>query len=285
MACAGGGRVGRADASASQPGATLLATLDATRTPMGARLLRRTLLHPLRDRAALEARLDAIAELVERISLRQRLGALLDGLGDLERLAARIAQGAAVPRELLALAGGLGRAPAIIETLADCQAAALAETRAELDPCADLRDLIERAVAEPGEATGRRLRPGYSEALDEMVGAASETRRWIAALESVERERTGIRSLKVGYNKVFGYYIEVTRPNLAHVPDDYQRRQTIATGERFVTAELKEREAQALHAEERIAALEGELYAALLAELGQSHQRLRRTVGALAPAR
>jgi DNA mismatch repair protein MutS len=115
-----------------------------------------------------------------------------------------------------------------------------------------------------------------------MVGAASETRRWIAALEGAERERTGIRSLKVGYNKVFGYYIEVTRPNLDRVPDDYQRRQTIATGERFVTAELKEREAQALHAEERIAALEGELYAALLAELGQAHQRLRRTVGALA---
>ncbi|HEY7849223.1 MAG TPA: DNA mismatch repair protein MutS, partial [Ktedonobacterales bacterium] len=273
---------GRAEATNRQPGATLLATLDATRTPMGARLLRRTLLHPLRDRATLEARLDAVAELVERIGLRQRLGALLDGLGDLERLAARIAQGAAVPRELFALASGLGRAPTIVEALADCAAAALAEARAELDPCADVRELIVRAVADPGEATGRRLRPGYSDALDAMVEAASETRQWIAALEGVERERTGIRSLKVGYTKVFGYYIEVTRPNLDRVPDDYQRRQTIATGERFVTAELKEREAQALHAEERIAALDGELYAALLAELARAHARLRRTVGALA---
>ena len=270
------------EGSASQQGATLLATLDATRTPMGARLLRRTLLHPLRDRAALETRLDAVAELVERLSLRQRLAPLLDGLGDLERLAARIAQGAAVPRELLALASGLGRAPAVVETLADCAATALGETRAELDPCADARDLIVRAVADPAEATGRRLRAGYSADLDALVDGASETRQWIAALEGLERERTGIRSLKVGYNKVFGYYIEVTRPNLARVPSDYQRRQTIATGERFVTAELKEHEAQALHAEERIAALDGELYAALLAELARSHARLRRTVGALA---
>jgi DNA mismatch repair protein MutS len=223
-----------------------------------------------------------VAELVARISLRQRLAPLLAGLGDLERLAARIAQGAAVPRELLALASGLGRAPAVVEALADCVAMALGETRAELDPCADARDLILRAVADPGEATGRRLRAGYSADLDALVDAASETRQWIAALEGLERERTGIRSLKVGYNKVFGYYIEVTRPNLARVPDDYQRRQTIANGERFVTAELKEHEAQALHAEERIATLDGELYAALLAELARSHARLRRTVGALA---
>lgn len=273
----------RAEAAGTgQPGATLLATLDATRTPMGARLLRRTLLQPLRDREALESRLDVVAELVEWVSLRQRLGALLDGLGDLERLAARVTQGAAVPRELFGLASGLARTPAIIEALAGCEAAALGETRAALDPCDDVCELILRAVADPSEATGRRLRPGYSADLDAVVEAASETRRWIAALEGVERERTGIRSLKVGYNKVFGYYIEVTRPNLARVPDDYQRRQTVATGERFVTAELKEREAQALHAEERIAALEGELYAALLAELGRAHQRLRRTVGALA---
>ncbi|HET9111871.1 MAG TPA: DNA mismatch repair protein MutS, partial [Ktedonobacterales bacterium] len=272
----------RSDGGASHSGATLLATLDATRTAMGARLLRRTLLHPLRDRATLEARLDAVAELVERISLRQRIGALLDGLGDLERLAARITQGAAVPRELFALASGLGRAPAIMAALADCEAEELVAARAELDPCADVRELIERAVADPSEATGRRVRVGYSADLDALVDAASETRRWIAALEGIERERTGIRSLKVGYNKVFGYYIEVTRPNLARVPEDYQRRQTIATGERFVTAELKEHEARALHAEERIAALDGELYAGLLAELAQAHQRLRRTVAALA---
>ncbi|HEX8732190.1 MAG TPA: DNA mismatch repair protein MutS, partial [Ktedonobacterales bacterium] len=218
---------------AGQTGATLLGVLDATRTPMGARLLRRTLLHPLRDRATLEARLGVVAELVERISLRQRLGALLDGLGDLERQAARVTQGAAVPRELVALASGLARTPDVIAALADCAAADLDEARAALDPCDDVRELILRAVADPTEATGRRLRPGYSAELDEIVEAASATRRWIAALEGVERERTGIRSLKVGYNKVFGYYIEVTRPNLARTPDDYQRRQTIATGERF----------------------------------------------------
>ncbi|HEX8998211.1 MAG TPA: DNA mismatch repair protein MutS [Ktedonobacterales bacterium] len=273
---------GRAETPAPQTGATLLATLDATRTPMGARLLRRTLLQPLRDRAALEARLDALDELVGHISMRQRLGGLLDGLGDLERLAARVTQGAAVPRELFALASGLGRAPGVLDALATCEAAALRETRDVLDPCVDVRELILRAVADPGEATGRRLRAGYSAELDALVESASETRRWIAALEGVERERTGIRSLKVGFNKIFGYYIEVTRPNLARVPDDYQRRQTIATGERFVTAELKEREAQALHADERIALLEGDLYAGLLAELARAHTRLRRTVQALA---
>jgi DNA mismatch repair protein MutS len=273
---------GRADAETTQRGPTLLATLDATRTPMGARLLRRTLLHPLRDRPMLEARLDVISELVERVSLRQRIGALLNGLGDIERLAARVAQGAAVPRELFALASGLGRAPDILEALASCNAAALREARETLDPCQDVRELILCAVADPGEATGRRMRAGYSAELDALVESASDTRRWIAALEGVERERTGIRSLKVGYNKIFGYYIEVTRPNLSRVPDDYQRRQTIATGERFVTAELKEREAQALHAGERIEALDGELYAGLLRELARAHQRLRNAASVLA---
>ncbi len=273
---------GRAEALAGQRGATLLETLNTTRTPMGARLLRRTLLHPIRDRTTLESRLEVLTEFIERVSLRQRLGSLLDGLGDLERLAARVTQGAAVPRELLALAGGLARAPAIVEALAGCEATALREACETLDPCSDVRELILRAVADPSDATGHRLRIGYSAELDALVESASETRRWIAALESVERERTGIRSLKVGYNKIFGYYIEVTRPNLARVPDDYQRRQTIATGERFVTAELKEREAQALHADERIESLDSELYAGLLSELAQAHQRLRRTSGALA---
>jgi DNA mismatch repair protein MutS len=273
---------GHAAVGSNQHGVTLLATLDVTRTPMGARLLRRTLLHPLRDRATLEARLDVITELVERVSLRQRLGALLDGLGDLERLAARVTQRAAVPRELLALASGLSRAPAIIEALAGCESAALHEIRDTIDPCDDVRELILRAVADPSESTGRRLRAGYSEELDALVDSASETRRWIAALEGVERERTGIRSLKVGYNKIFGYYIEVTRPNLSRVPSDYQRRQTIATGERFITAELKEHEARALHADERIEALDSELYSELLADLARAHQRMRRAVSAMA---
>ncbi|HEX9037875.1 MAG TPA: DNA mismatch repair protein MutS [Ktedonobacterales bacterium] len=268
--------------ASGQRGVTLLSTLDMTRTAMGARLLRRTLLHPLRDRATLEARLDAVGELVGAVGPRQRLGSLLDGLGDLERLAARVTQGAAVPRELFGLASGLSRAPAVIAALEGCDAAELREAQAALDPCDDVRELIARAVADPSEATGRRVRAGYSPELDALVESASETRRWIAALEGIERERTGIRSLKVGYNKVFGYYIEITRPNLSRVPSDYQRRQTIATGERFVTAELKEHEARALHADERIEALDGELYAGLLMELARAHPRLRQTAQALA---
>ncbi|HLY31139.1 MAG TPA: DNA mismatch repair protein MutS, partial [Ktedonobacterales bacterium] len=261
---------------------TLLATLDATRTAMGARLLRRTLTQPLRDRLAIEARLDAVSELYERQALREHIGAALDGLGDLERLTSRVVQGIAVPRELYALAAGLARTPLVCESLRDTQAGALASLRAALDPCDEAREFILRAVADPLAGTGRTLRPGYHEELDRLVESVSEARQWIAALEGVERERTGIRSLRVGFNKVFGYYIEVTKANIARVPADYQRRQTLATGERYVTADLKEREALVLNAEEQITALERTLYSEALKTLAAYQPRLRATVAALA---
>ncbi len=262
--------------------ATLLATLDATRTAMGARLLRRTLTQPLRDRLAIEARLDAVDDLSAQQALRERLGAALDGLGDLERLTARVAQGIAVPRELYALAAGLERTPLVKEALLHAQASALVTLRDALDPCDEVREFILRAVADPLAATGRTLRPGYHEELDRLVESVSEARQWIAALEGVERERTGIRSLRVGFNKVFGYYIEVTKANIARVPEDYQRRQTLATGERYVTTDLKEREALVLSAEEQIAELERTLYSQALKTLAGYQPRLRATVAALA---
>ncbi len=262
--------------------ATLLATLDATRTASGARLLRRTLLHPLRDRAALEERLDAVDELHNSAALRQRLAGALAGLADLERLSARIVAGTATPRELHALAGTLTRVPELSAALRECKSQELRRLRAMLDSCDDVRERIERAVTPPHAGTGRLLRPGHSAELDALVDSVASSRRWIAELEPKERERSGIKSLRVGYNKVFGYYIEVTRPNLARVPADYQRRQTLATGERFVTAELKEHEARVLHAEEQIEALEKTLYAALLEELAARQARLRSTAAALA---
>jgi DNA mismatch repair protein MutS len=262
--------------------ATVLATLDATRTAMGARLLRRTLTQPLRDRLAIEARLDAIEELYTQQALRERVGATLDGLGDLERLTSRVAQGIAVPRELYALAAGLERTPLVKEALCHAQAPALVALRDALDPCSEVREFILRAVADPLAATGRTLRPGYHEELDRLVESVSEARQWIAALEGAERERTGIRSLRVGFNKVFGYYIEVTKANLSHVPPDYQRRQTLATGERYVTADLKEREALVLSAEEQITELERTLYSQALKTLAGYQLRLRATVAALA---
>jgi len=272
-----------ANRRSSRP-ATLLSTLDATRTAAGARLLRRTLLQPLRDRAALDEQLDAVADLHAHTELRQRLVATLAGLADLERLSARIVHGTATPRELHALAGVLGRVPQTAAVLRDCHAPALERLRGMLDACADVRERIERVVSEPHAGTGRRLRAGHSAQLDALVASIDSSRRWIAALEGVERERTGIKSLRVGYNKVFGYYIEVSRPNLARVPSEYQRRQTLTNGERFVTAELKEHEALVLHAEEQIEVLEASLYAEFLSELAAHQARLRTTAAALAQA-
>lgn len=270
-------------AHGSSTGATLLSTLDATRTAMGARLLRRTLLRPLRDRAALERRLDVIATLRADTALRQRLGAALDGLPDLERLAARVAQRMAQPRELRSLAATLTHVSAVRASLGHDSQGLLAEAARELDPCAEAVRLIEDAVPGSDNAeTGRRLRHGYHRDLDALEDGVASSRQWIARLEAQERERTGIKSLRVSYNKVFGYSIEVTRPNLAKVPPDYERRQTLATGERYITPELREHEARIFQAEERIAALERELYAALLERLATHHVRMRATADALA---
>ncbi|HEU5347311.1 MAG TPA: DNA mismatch repair protein MutS, partial [Ktedonobacterales bacterium] len=265
-----------------QAPATLLATLDATRTAMGARLLRRTLLQPLRDRIALEERLDAVAELYEDTAMRQHLASALDGLGDLERLIARIVHGSAVPREVFGLESALARVPIVAAALRDATASALIQLRADLDACPRARELIARSLAEPGIGTGRLIRAGYNAELDTLARTATEARQWIAMLEAEERERTGIKSLKVGFNKVFGYYIEVTTPNLSRVPPEYQRRQTISTGERYVTPELKAHEAQVLHASEQIETMERALYADVLRALADSAAPMRRTAAALA---
>ncbi|HEY1389683.1 MAG TPA: DNA mismatch repair protein MutS [Ktedonobacterales bacterium] len=261
---------------------TLLATLDATRTAMGARLLRRSLLQPLRNRAALEERLDAVAELHATTALRQQLATALDGLGDLERLIARIVHGSAVPREVFGLESALARVPIVAAALSNTTASALVRLREDLHACPRARELIVRALAEPGTGADCLIRAGYNAELDTLAQSAAEARQWIAMLEADERERTGIKSLKVGYNKVFGYYIEVTTPNLSRVPADYQRRQTISTGERYVTPDLKAHEAQVLHASEQIEVMERTLYAEVLRSLAGSATPMRRTAAALA---
>src|SRR5690348_9130305 len=264
--------------------ATLLATLDATRTSMGARLLRRWLLQPLRERAPLEERLEAIAELHARQAPRERLAAALDGLSDVERLIGRVVHGTATPRELHALRLSLARVPALAAALRAVTVPALRAIRDTLDPCEEVQGVIASAVNDPTGLEGGTIRAGYDAELDELVASISGARDWIAGLEATERERSGIRSLKVGYNKVFGYYIEVSRPNLERVPPEYIRKQTVAGGERYVTADLKEREALVLHAEERIAAREATLYTEVLARLATHQARLRRTAEALAQA-
>lgn len=262
--------------------ATLLSTLDATRTPMGARHLRRTLLQPLRDRLALERRLDAVGELRERRPLRQKLAAALDGMGDLERLIGRILHGSAVPRELRGLDDILLRLPLVANTLQSAESEELLDLSQSLRLPASIRELIARALVDPSDAQGRIIRAGYSDELDALVASSASSRAWIATLEGSERERTGIRSLKVGYNKVFGYYLEVSKSWLDKVPPGYQRRQTIAGGERYVTPELKEHEALVLHTQEQIEALEKRLYGELLEQLATHAGPLRQAAAALA---
>jgi len=255
----------------------LLAVLDRTRTAMGGRLLRRLLSQPLLDVAEIDARLDAVAALVSDAPRRRRLVGLLDRLADIERLTGRVCQGVAGARDLRGLAAVLRRVPALREELAPL--AALAPVMAELDGVPEAAELIERGVA---EEEGRLIRRGFDERLDELLGSVDGAQGTLLEMERRERERTGIRSLKVGYTKVFGYYIEVTRPNLPHVPKEYRHKQTLANAERFITPELRECEGQILHAEETAAALEQELFAGLLRALAGQRTRLLRSAGALA---
>jgi DNA mismatch repair protein MutS len=259
---------------------SLLGVLDITRTAMGGRALRRLLGQPLRDLAELSRRQAIVAALVDAPAARGALAAALARLGDLERLTGRITQGQAGAREFLQLAAALAALPAVVAPLA-AGAPALAALAGDLDDCASVRALIEAAVVEreDGHAT---IRPGFWPALDAALAGSRETRHWLATLERRERERTGIRSLKVSYNKVFGYYIEVTRPNLGLVPAEYIRKQTVATGERFYTAALKEAEARILAADEEIAALERAALADLTARVTAHAGRLLATAGRLA---
>jgi DNA mismatch repair protein MutS len=268
-----GARSGAAEGS-------LLAVLDATRTPMGGRLLRRFLGQPLLDRAAIEARQQAVAAFVERRPLRADLLGRLHGLGDLERLTSRVLQGVASARELLALRALLLAVAPLRDRLAAATGDTLSVVRDALDPCSDVADEIARAVSDGDD--GRLIRPGYDAARDELVAAIADTRCWLAELESAERARTSIRSLKVRYNQVFGYYLEVTHAHRDRVPPDYVRKQTLANAERYITPQLKEAEARILHAEERIGAVERALFAALLGRVGEQAPRLLGTADALA---
>jgi DNA mismatch repair protein MutS len=279
---------------ASARGCTLLETIDATVTPMGGRLLRQWLLSPLRDPAAIAYRLDAVEVLVRDGRGRARLREALDGMRDVERLAGRAAAGRATPRELGALRDAFLRLPDVSESLSalaastlngGARAAALADGTDELDLLADLaaelgRGLEERPPAALGD--GGVIRHGYDAELDELRSLRDGGRQYIAALQQRERERTGIPSLKVGFNKVFGYYLEITNAHAARVPPDYERRQTLAGAERYVTPELKDYEARVLGAEERMAVREVELFGALRAAVGQAIGRIQRTARVLA---
>ena len=274
---------------AGSPGVTVLEAIDRTLTPMGARLLRRWLLAPLVEPAAINARLDAVDVLCGDVRGRERLRESLEGVRDLERLASRAAMGRATPRELGSLRDSMLLLPevaAALDAVAGRERATLLERAADdFDVLADLAAELSRALVErpPAQTTeGDAIRPGFDAELDELRDVRDGGKQYIAALQARERERTGIGSLKVGYNRVFGYYIEITRSNLAQVPTNYERRQTLTGAERFVTPELKEYEAKVLGAEERIALREAELLDTLRRQVGEGVTRVQTTAAVLA---
>ena len=242
---------------------TLLGVLDATLTSMGGRLLRRWLEEPLLDVGRINLRLEAVEELVGSVILRGDVRELLKGMGDMERLVSRAAAGLANARDLVALRDALLRVPELANALAGATSERLRELARSLSCPPEAAALIARAIAEEPPATlreGGLIRAGFNPELDRLLGDAADAKAWIANFEATERERTGIASLKVGYNAVFGYYIEITKANLAKTPPEYTRKQTISTGERYITPDLKHYEGLVQRADENAVELEYELF-------------------------
>ena len=257
---------------------TLIGVLDQSVTPMGGRLFRRWLMRPLAEPGAIRARQDAVADLHENASLRRRLRASLENVRDLERLATKAATGRITPREMGALGRSLEALPAVRGLADDVRADMLRDLTGGLDPVEDVRAEIAAALTDEPPATlaeGGVIRSGWDPELDALREVRDGAQSTIARLQAAERERTGIGSLKVGYNRVFGYYIEVTKSNVDRVPPDYERRQTLANAERYSTPELKEWEARILGAEERIAETEAMLFGALRDRVAAAVARLQ----------
>ena len=262
---------------------TLLGALDRTVTPMGARTLRHWVLHPLRDAGEITARQTAIESLLAAPATLASLRDTLAGIRDIERAAARLNGQSGNARDLAALADSLERVPAVRDPLA-AHDGLLATTAARLDPLDELRATLRAAIVDEPPALvrdGGLIRPGYEPALDELRAASREGKDWIANLQEREIARTGIKSLKVRYNSVFGYFIEITRANLDAVPADYTRKQTTVNGERFITPELKEIEGKILGADERAKAIELEIFQRLRGLVLDALPRLQQTAAAL----
>ena len=266
-------------------GVTLFRSIDAAVTPMGKRLLRAWLLRPSLDLSEINARLDAVDVAVKDIVAREELRRALDGVLDLERLLSRVTLETANPRDVLALAASLKKIPAIKSSIARLTAARLETLHSSLDELSDLRERIENTIVpEPplSFADGGVIAAGVDRELDELRDLSRNSKAVLAQIEQRERTRTGIGSLKVKFNSVFGYYIEISKANLHLVPQDYDRKQTLVGAERFTTPELKEYEAKILDAQEKIVEIERRLFTELRTAIAAEAKRIRRTALALA---
>ena len=302
-------------AAGDDASATLIRAIDETATGMGARLLRSWMLRPEISLSEIEARLDAVAELKRKTVVREEIRKELEGILDLERLTSRVTLGVANPRDLLALRASLDKVPKIRELLCeageakkvkeveevkereevekktngarpdDRRRARLHELRVRMDEMADVRDLIARGIADDPPAMANDtgvIRRGFHAELDELRDIMKQGRQIIASMEERERKRTGIASLKIRYNQVFGYYIEISKANLHLAPADYERKQTLVGAERFTSGELKEYERKVLSAEARVLEIERRLYGEIREGIAREAARLRRTASAIA---
>lgn len=265
--------------------ATLLWVLDKTRTNMGARCLRRWLEQPLRDSSMINSRLDSVEEFVENTKMRSNLYEALGNIRDVERLTSKIAFGSPMPRDLLALGASLSNLPQVKEILGYAKTPLLNKIYDNIFLLEDIADKLARAISDNPPLTikdGGYIRDGYDKELDELRNAESMGKQWLAELESQEKESTGIKNLKVGYNKVFGYYIEVSKTNVDKVPYRYQRKQTLTTGERFITQELKEIEDKLVGSKDKALEIEARIFEELKLDLIKVIPQLQSTSRSIA---
>jgi DNA mismatch repair protein MutS len=264
---------------------SLLGILDETFTPMGGRLLRNWLLNPLLDPGEIKQRQDAVEVLMSDPVRFSKMQSLLKNIYDIERLASRISNGTANARDLLSLKDSLKTLPELKSLLQEYKDKTLESLSEQIDVLSEIKLLIERSIADDPPVTvkeGGLIKNGFDPEIDELRDISSSGKDFIASLQTRERERTGISSLKVGYNKVFGYYIEVTKANLSLVPKEYIRKQTLVNGERFITPELKEYEAKVLGAEERLKTLEYEVFIKIRNDIAKETEKLQKTSSAIA---
>ncbi|MBA2341465.1 MAG: DNA mismatch repair protein MutS [Pyrinomonadaceae bacterium] len=265
----------------SSPASSLLAVLDHTRTPMGGRLLRKWLRQPLLDIAEIVRRQEHVARFVEYADEHEAMVALLDSIRDIERLFSRVHTALATANDLMALGSSLE--PLIgLRRVLQRNTKLFGATLTALPPCDAAAQLINKAINDDRTASGGVIREGFSEELDRLRDILRDGKRFLSELETRERARTGIKSLRVGYNKVFGYYIEITRPNLHLVPQDYTRKQTLVNGERFVTLELKEHETLVVNSQERISELETSLFRHVCHEISKHRTEILGAAGTIA---